>query len=188
MNDELNKLLRASRVPERTEGYWENFPRRVTARLRDEPSRKPAWHRGAWIWGLVTASVALAVGVGVWTRSRGPAAPDYAKLYREIEAMFPNQVRAIIVDEHGVRLDLADRANVPTSIPLRVRVCDERQCRTFITFSGQQIHINGQKWDVLADGRGHVLVVGRSLVWSSAEPTDPAGVYRIEAEPLGASS
>jgi hypothetical protein len=126
----------------------------------------------------------LALCVGLWLKPRRPAGPNYAKLYREVEAMFPNQVRAIAVDQQGVRLDLADKPNVPASAPLLVNVCREQQCRAFITFSGQQIRVNGESWDVLANGEGGVFVVGKRSVWSSEEPTQRAGVYRIDAQPL----
>jgi hypothetical protein len=142
------------------------------------------------LWGpwLATAAVVVVLGVGLWMRNRsGQSERDYARLYLEIAQMFPNQVRAIVVDGDGVRLELADRANVPPSAPLRVDVCHDRRCQTYITFSGQQIHVGDEPCDVLADGRGHVLVVGGNIVWTSAEPARNADGYHIAAEPLGAS-
>ena len=190
-NKRLDKLLRDVRVPERAEGYWENFPKRVTAQIvggSRSVATAPPWHSWAWGVGLATACLVLALGIGLSLKPRHPAGPNYTKLYREIEAMFPNQVRAIAVDQQGVRLDLADKPDVPTSSPLLVNVCRERQCRAFITFSGQQIRVNGESWEVLADGKGNVFVVGKRSVWSSEEPTRQVGTYRIDAEPLGLTS
>ncbi|MGD0651536.1 MAG: hypothetical protein ABSA97_10425 [Verrucomicrobiia bacterium] len=189
MNDadkNLDELLKAVRVPERSPGYWENFPKRVTAQLAagtriDATTARHSW---AWRFGVGTVCLILALGVGLWLKTRRPAEPNYAKLYREIEAMFPNQVRAIAMDKQGVRLDLADKPDVPASAPLLVNVCRERQCRAFITFSGQQIRVNGESWDVLANGQGDVLVVGKRSVWSNEEPTRRIGAYRIDAQPL----
>ena len=187
----LDELLNSGRVPERSEGYWEAFPKRVTAQLTaGSHSAATAALRHSWAWGfaLATACLVLALGIGVWLQPRLPPGPNYAKLFREIETMFPNQVRAIAVDQQGVRLELADKPDVPTSLPLLVNVCRERQCRAFITFSGQQIRVNGESWDVLADGKGSIFVVGRRSVWSSEEPTRQGGAYHIAAQPLGLTS
>ncbi len=177
-------------MPERTPGYWEHFPERVTARLVGASHQAPAaFQHGLryWALGFATAFVLLVLGAALWIGKRTPAdrlARD-ERLYREIAAMFPNRVRAIIVDERGVQLELSEKADMPSSPPLRVNVCANQQCRTFITFSGQQVRVDGEKFDVLADANGNVLVVGRNFVWKSAEPAGRAGVYRIEAQPLG---
>ena len=105
-----------------------------------------------------------------------------------IESMFPNQVRAIVVESGAVKLDLSEKPDVPSSSPLRVDVCRNQQCRTYITFSGQRIRVNTESWDVLSDGVGHVLVVGRNVAWTSAEPNHRSGAYHIDAEQLGSSS
>jgi hypothetical protein len=192
MNDadkNLDDLLKTVRVPERSPGYWENFPKRVTTRLAD--GTRPAaivMRLRTWMWRTAGAVAGLALGVGMWLMAHRPAQPNYAKIYHEIEAMFPNQVQAIVVDQHGVRVDLADKPDVPSSPPLLVNVCKARQCRAFITFSGQQIRVNGERLDVLTDGKGEVFVVGKRSVWSSDEPNRQAGAYRIVAEPLRVTS
>ena len=203
MNDadkRLNELLKGARMPERSPGYWEHFPKRVTAQIsgRDRPPGCPTWavtwlaRRSSptfrWCVGLAAACLTVAL-IGLLhpfspsTDTRAKANAE-SKLYREVAALFPNQVRAIVMDERGVRLDLADKPDVPASSPLLVNVCRAQQCRAFITFSGQQIHVNGESWDVLADGKGGVFVVGNRSIWSSEEPTQRAGAYRIDAQPL----
>ena len=78
-------------------------------------------------------------------------------------------MRAIVKDERGVRLVLADKPDVPASPPLLVRLCQPQRCRSVITFSGQQVRLDGETIEVLADGHGKVLVVGeRSVV----QPTE----------------
>jgi hypothetical protein len=193
MNDadkKLDDLLKTVRVPERSPGYWENFPKRLTAKLAaGARASATVAQPHAWAWRVAVATIlAFAFGVGLWVIARRPTEPNYAKLYREIEAMFPNQVRAIAVDQQGVRLDLADKPDVPASSPLLVNVCRDRQCRAFITFSGQQIRVNGERWDVLANGQGEVFVVGKRSVWSSEEPKQRVGAYRINVQPLSFTS
>jgi hypothetical protein len=191
-DDKLTELLKSARAPDRSAGYWENFPKRVTAQLfagAPAPSTTSASPFRAWGWGLAGACAVLIASFGLWMRARVVSAePNYTKLYREIESMFPNQVRAIVVENGGVRLDLSDRPDIPSSPPLRVDVCHNQQCGTYITFSGQQIRVNTENWDVLSDGLGHVVVAGRSRVWTSAEPARRAGAYHIDAEPLKVTS
>jgi hypothetical protein len=188
----FDNLLKSVRVPERSRGYWENFPKRVTVQLSGGVGAEATTSAGSlrlWGWGLAGACVALIVGFGLWMESSiATAQPNYTKLYREIESMFPNQIRAIVVESGGVRLELSDKPDIPSSSPLRVDVCHDQQCGTYITFSGQRIRVNAEIWDVLSDGVGHVLVVGPNVVWTSAEPTRRAGVYHIDAQPLRMSS
>jgi hypothetical protein len=193
MNDadkKLDDLLKTVRVPERSPGYWENFPKRLTAKLEAGTyAGATVAQPSSWAWRAAVAAVfAFALGATLWLTAHRPTEPNYAKIYREIEAMFPNQVRAIAVDQQGVRLDLADKPDVPPSPPLLVNVCRQRQCRAFITFSGQQIRVNGERWDVLANGQGEVFVVGKRSVWSSEEPRQRVGAYRINVQLLSFTS
>jgi hypothetical protein len=102
--------------------------------------------------------------------------------------MFPNQVRGIVVENGGVKLDLSDKPDVPSSSPLRVDVCHNQQCGTYITFSGQKIRVDAENWDVLSDGVGHVVVAGPNIAWTSAEPARRVGAYHIDAKPMRLSS
>lgn len=110
------------------------------------------------------------------------------KYFGEIHALFPNQLQAIIFGPQGARLELADRANLPSSPPLYLKVCGPDGCQRFVTFSGQQIRIDGEVCDVLLDHQGNVLLVGRRLVWNSAHPAKASSQYQIEASLLATTS
>jgi hypothetical protein len=208
MNDaELNEVLRRATVPEREAEYWERFPGRVIAELerRRQAVPTPAKTRAssAWAWtgvlGMLLSRPALAAAVaviclglvfflGFW---RGqPALSNDSQLaaarkyYHEIEALFPNQVQAIVFDQRGTHLVLAQEPNVPASPPLYLKVCGPKGCQRFVTFSGQQIRVNGDVCDVLADGRGEVLLVGRQLLWSDAKAVAASDGYQVEARAL----
>jgi hypothetical protein len=192
-NAELDKLLQAVPVPERDAGFWDEFPKRITRRLNGSRasvfrrSASPRVAKWAWAWGLAGACVVAGFILGSW-RSRVAAEQhqlaNLQKCFREIAALFPNQLQAIVLDERGPRLVLSDTPNVPMSDPLFVKICRERNCQTFITFSGQQISVNGEVFDVLSDGAGHVILAGRSRVWSSGDPQIDSVPWRIEARPL----
>jgi hypothetical protein len=110
------------------------------------------------------------------------------KCYREIEAMFPNQVQAIIFDEAGSRIVLAEKPGVPDSTPLYLRICGPQGCQQVVTFSGQEIQVNGENWEVLTDAAGNVLLVGNKFVWSSASHVHELGKYRVETRSLETAS
>ena len=173
----LDHILKSARVPEHEPGYWEYFPRRITARLAAEPPARTS--RPGWIWTAVTATAMVLVAIAVLWHTRRPSEhraglPDPAKLYREMVTLFPNRLEAIIADAHGVRVVLAEEPIKLSSPPLLVKACSRGGCREIITFSGQQVRVNGDTWDVLVTGQNKVIVTGRS--------TDR---YHIESHRLG---
>lgn len=213
-NEELDQMLKAAPVPEREARYWARFPQQVMSQIqarglreRAAPGAARVWARadtGCWrgwathlerlcpkpAWVLALAVVCLGLGFvfGQWKARHGlgdePQLAVVRKCYGELEALFPHQIRAIVFDAHGARLELAEQADVPASPPLYLRVWGPSGCQEFVTFSGQQIRLNGQSCEVLLDRSGAVLVIGEQLVWSSSEPGGKKGAYRLEARPL----
>ena len=191
---ELESILKCARLPEIAEESLEMFPRRIVARLRrDDPLPRAPRNflpRPAWAFGLA-ACVVLAFAVGHWRGRMQTAAipaPDSlasAKLIRETRALFPNRLRAIVQDQRGLNLLLSDRDDVPDSPPLYVRICDGKHCSSFVTFSGQEIQVDGQKITVLADARGGIILTGNHFVWSNTERIDAGNPLKIEARNLG---
>jgi hypothetical protein len=197
--NELDRLLKSARPPERTEEYWREFPNRITSQLHRQTQASAALRGGRKLrpllaWGLGLATVCIAVG---FIMKPQPQLKSHAvlpvkknqlaearKCYSELEALFPNQLQSIVFGRQGPRMVLADKANVPVSTPLYLRICGLGGCEAFITFSGQQIQVNGEDCEVLADAEGRVILVGNDRVWSE---TDPSAAIQIEAMPLEAS-
>lgn len=192
---ELDSSLKKARLPEVSEESRELFPRRIVARLKHNEVQSPHARnflpRLAWAFGLA-ACVVMAFAIGHWSgrmETKNLAAGDSLanlKLIRETMAIFPNRVRAIVQDEHGINLVLSDQENVPTSTPIYVRICDGEHCSSLVTFSGQEIQIAGQKLTVLSQPDGGIILMGNQFVWSNTERTYAGKHLKIEAKNLGA--
>ena len=193
----LESILKQARLPEIPEESLDMFPRRIVTCLKrnDPPVREvrnfsPILTRLAWGFGLaILASVTFAIGQWHGEIRRQAASGENAladiKVIRETLAVFPNRVRAIVQDEHGLNLILSENDDVPASTPIYVRICDGKNCASFVTFSGQEIQAGGRKVTVLADARGGIILTGNRFVWSNTERTNAGDRLKIEARNLG---
>lgn len=190
-NPELDSILKSAQPPEPPPGYWDAFPRKVTTKLHwkgESVTRpRPGNRFRALAWGLGLATACVLVGFVIGFR-RGHAAAlndpqvaDAQKYFQEIEGLFPHQVRAIVFDSNSAKMVLADQPDVPDSTPFYLNITGPDGNRHVITFSGQQVELNGEPCEVLADAHDHVIVVGSHHIWSEA---DASGAYRLTARPL----
>jgi hypothetical protein len=193
---ELEQKLRAVRPPALGPDYLEDFPRAVFARLRSLPAatRPPArcWApRWGWAAGLAFVFLIVGFAIGRWGGRTGKAAAAPAdiladaKVIRETLALFPHRVRAIVQDQQGLKLVLADQPDVPVSTPIYVRVCAGGNCASAVAFSGQEIQIAGQKLTVLSEADGGIILEGEEFVWSSGKRSYGKSNLKIEARNLG---
>ena len=202
-NSELDQILKSAPVPDRPGAYWDQFPRRVMAktdRLRtradaetNHPRNEPFWLRSRFQFatvGLGLAIIGLLLGfvLGFWQGRNlsitGPQLAAARKYFQEIGTLFPGQVQAIVFDQQGPHLVLAEHSNVPASSPLYLRICGPKGCQSYVTFSGQQIRINGETCEVLLDHQDNVLVVGQNWVVSTAQAPAKHAIYQVSARPL----
>jgi hypothetical protein len=161
-----------------------------------DPSHAWSWatvlrslvNKPAFAFGIAAVCLTLGFALGFWRGQRSPGYdPQLAEAqqyFREIQGLFPHQLQAIVFDQQGTHLVLAQEANLPASPPLYLKISGPRGCQRFVTFSGQQIRVNGEACDVLADHQGNVLVVGRQLFWAGSKAVAGSGQYKIEARVL----
>ena len=196
-DSELNQKLAAARSPKLDPDYADDFSRTVFARLRSAlapriPAARPWLPRLVWSTSFAVFFLIAGFAIGHW---RGSGETDRAaagnllanaKLINETLAMFPHRVRAIIQNEHGLQLVLAEQPEVPDSPPLFVKICDGKNCSSLVTFSGQDLEIAGQKISILADGNGGIILEGSQFIWSSTGHNPLRNGLRIEAKCLPA--
>ena len=197
-NPELDSILKKARTPQPPEEFWTEFPQQVARglnRARTENNRAGRNRFPRLAWGFATAiCIMAAFAIGHWrgrmetkTASSGDVLAD-AKVVRETLAMFPNQVRAIVEDEHGLNLVLSQSDDVPASPPLYVHISDGKHSSSLVTFSGQEIQVAGQKITVLSDAHGGIILMGNDFAWSSSEPSYAKNDLKIEAKNLGSTT
>jgi hypothetical protein len=193
-NPKLESILKKARLPETSEASLELFPHQVTARLKrgDLPGRvaRRGMPRLAWAAGFA-ACILMAFILGHRSgRIESEMAGNTdslasAKLVHETLALFPNQVRAITEDDHGLKLVLSTNRDVPSSPPIYVRICDGTHCASVVTFSGQEIQIAGRTLTVLADAHDGIILTGDRFVWSNMQQIYAGNRLKIEARNLG---
>jgi hypothetical protein len=203
-NTELDKVLKKAQVPEPRPGFWDEMPTNVLRAITQSETivgpREfvqgngflPFLFRKASL-PLAFAAVCVLLGFFGGAHSRHTTEFSPAELaearacWREVATLFPNQLQAIVFDQQGSRLVLSEQTNPQGSAPIFVKVCDGTNCERFITFSGQQIKMNGESFEVLIDRRGEVLLVGESNVWTSAKSAPAFGSYKVFARALANS-
>ena len=202
-NSELEQILKSAPVPDRPGAYWDQFPQRVMAQTNwlrtradagaSQPQTKPFWLRYRFRFATVGLGLAISGLLLVFVlgsrqgRQLSITEPQLAaarKYFQEIETLFPGQVQAIVFDQQGPHLVLAEHSNVPASSPLYLRVCGPKGCQSYVTFSGQQIRINGETCDVLLDHQDNVLLIGQDWVLSTAQAPAKRARYQVSARPL----
>jgi hypothetical protein len=105
-------------------------------------------------------------------------------LLREFSALYPNQVKSIVQDSHGIELSLADQPYASSGKPLALRVCEPRGCREIITFSGQNIEVAGHAVTVRTGNGDRVILDGERFMWSSDLEESPAPGVHIKSRRL----
>jgi hypothetical protein len=107
MNDrQLEARLRMLHVPERTEEYWDVFPSRVRLQLISA-ERTPRRQAPQWGWNSGLA-FACAISVMLLVPLFNAALRGERILQRDAEK-FPQNVRLLMTDEHGMQYLVADR-------------------------------------------------------------------------------
>ncbi|HSU54704.1 MAG TPA: hypothetical protein VLT36_11650 [Candidatus Dormibacteraeota bacterium] len=202
-NSELDEILRTAPPPKQPTEYWDEFSGRVlrnaalgrhAREVVDFHGRARRFPKLALGFGVAAAVVVVLFSVVRLDNSRStsimerPATQNEfdgaKKYYEEIVTLFPGRLAAIIFDKRGEHLLLKDTSTAAGSLPVYLKICGRSGCEQVVTFSGQQIPINGELCDVLVGHSGEIIVTGPTFWWSSGTGARPGERYRIEARPL----
>jgi hypothetical protein len=187
---ELDQLLRSTNVPERPPAYWQEFPVRIATRLRQLDVTRPAPGQrralGSLLWGVGLAAACLLTAFVLVQRGAqsDPAGLPFdagRRLVREVAALFPDQLQALLIDSNGVQVILSDRPNLVAEQPVIVSFCQDGRRRLVLTSSGHRVQAGRQTFDVLTDGQNNVLLIGDHSFWSSRDGARRIDGYKVEA-------
>jgi len=189
-NSELDQLLKAARIPHPPAEFCRDFPSLIVQSLRN-PRQEDTVAYGGSMWRPVVLGTALVVCLAIGFiagHRRGKDAPNDlltdTKVTREILTLFPNQVRAIVADASGWRLLISNEPNVSGSAPVWVMICEQSRCTELLTFSGQELEVEGLKMTVLTDAADGVIIAGEHFAWTSTRPDDTPAEMIIHARVL----
>ena len=104
MNDsELKSRLKAVRVPEKSDGYWEDFPGQVRSQLRRPAAveRARAGWMPQWAWNSGLALACVVLSLSLWPALQTVARDE--RTFQRDAARFPHQLHLLMADEHGMQ-------------------------------------------------------------------------------------
>jgi len=108
MNDsELQSRLKNVPLPVRADEYWEDFPARVRSRLRPNPAGQPIR-----VFPQLVRNAAIAFAILMMVLSLWPISQTVLKdacAFRHGLAKFPDHLRVLMADEHGMHHLIADQ-------------------------------------------------------------------------------
>ena len=194
---ELDSILKRARLPDIPSESQELFARKVVSRLKQNPPpvNSARINPLSFLWAIgLSACLVLAIMISFRNQplksgslSTSDTLADI-KVIQETLALFPNQVRAIVENDQGLNLILSEKEDIPVSAPIYVHICDGRNCSSFVTFSGQDIPVEGQAVTVLVDARGEIILAGQQFVWSNADRIQAGNHLKIEAKLLATTT
>lgn len=106
---ELESKLKSALLPERRPEYWDSFPAQVRAGLSRAPIEYARQHSRLprLAWGMAFAMVCLIFGLSAWPAFHGFLRNE--QMFRRELAQFPDHLRVLMQDEHGLHYLVADQ-------------------------------------------------------------------------------
>ena len=139
-------------------------------------------------WPALAAAACVFLTISLFTRPRDtpsrpasvPAEDKYALILREVSAVFPEQLQAIIAEGGELRISLADHtlSNKKQAVVVELRVADK--CTTVITYVGQTVEVGEHRVTVRTDAKGAIVVDARNSRETGEQPEHPAPHLHIK--------
>ena len=87
-----------------------------------------------------------------------PTEDKYALILREVSALFPQQIKAIVSDGADLQIALSDQPLTNSSQAVVIEICENNGCKTVITYIGQTIEIGKHRITIRTDEDGGIVV------------------------------
>lgn len=97
----------------------------------------------------------------------------YALILREVSAVFPDQLKAIIAEGGELRIALADEPIADDKQAVVVELCENQKCTTLITYVGQTVEVGRHIVTVREDEKGAIVVEAPPSEEPGAPTTKP---------------
>ena len=106
---DLESKLKSVPLPERPPEYWDGFPTQVRAGLRHAPMVYSRRHcrLPRMAWGMAFALACLFICLTSWPAFH--ATLQSGKTFRRELAQFPDHLRVLMTDDHGMHYLIADQ-------------------------------------------------------------------------------
>lgn len=191
-DDELKEILRRLPAPPPSEEAREYTLLVSQAALR-QSTAPPRSASRQWSWiaapAFAAALVLIVVGKVLWPVATRSA--DDAQVFAEMEALFPEQLAAVVTQGDQVDLQLTSGHAPQSDQRVVVKFVRGNQTVRVLSYSGRQtcVDLGGHRacFEALIDERGEVIVVGEDFVWGTGAPASVMG-WKIEASTLRHSS
>lgn len=119
-------------------------------------------------WSSLAAAACFAIGMFLVFsfHNNSEHKPDesnvdsYALILREVSAVFPHQINAIVAGDDGSQLKiiLSEKPLSEDGQPVLVEICQKGNCTKVITYVGQTIQLGDHQFSVLGSDRGSIVI------------------------------
>ena len=194
-DDELQRHLSHLQIPAIPDAARERARFRAALALnRTEapPGAENAVVFWRWTTGVLAVALAGALAWQMWTRptsSREDVAADQ-KVLQQMQALFPRQVNAVVVDNGKVDLSVTQSPAVGSDQPIVVVFRHDDRIIRVLSYSGHHVclPLGGREhcFEILATTNGGVILEEADKAWLAATKPEIAG-FSVQAQTLEAS-
>lgn len=129
--------------------------------------RPPEKTTRRFFWPALSVAACLALAFGFLSKLHHPSSEKqsvirsedpYALILREVNSLFPHQVRAIQTDGGELQIALADEPVAENAQAVVIEACLRGSCTTVITYVGQTVVIESRPVTVRTNEDGDIVV------------------------------
>jgi hypothetical protein len=194
-DDELQRHLSHLKTPEVSDTARERARFRATLALNRAEVAQGA-ERAVVFWRWTTGVLAIALaGALTWQMWARPASPreDIAadqKVLEQMQALFPRQVNAVVVDNGKVDLSVTQSPAVGSDQPIVIVFRRDDKIIRVLSYSGHRVclSLGGRDhcFEILATASGGIILEEADKAWLAASKPEIAG-FSVRAQTLEAS-